>query len=82
MIKKLLLLLLLIVFVNPIFAQIEQLGAATTAVLQNADQLIVDNPGGLRTGDIMIVTIAQKQSNEKNPVSSGWTLVASDYIEK
>jgi hypothetical protein len=44
--------------------------------------LIVGKLNGLRTGDIMIVTIAQKQSSEKNPVSSGWTLVASDYIEK
>jgi hypothetical protein len=47
MIKKLLLLLLLIVFVNPIFAQIKQRGDLTT-VLQTTDQLTIENLGLLK----------------------------------
>jgi hypothetical protein len=64
MIKKLLLLLLLIVF-NPIFAQIKQLGIkqrgdATTAYKRN--RVDYRKPDGVKTGDIMIVTIAQKRA--------------------
>jgi hypothetical protein len=90
MIKKLLLLLLLIVFVNPIFAQIEQLGinqrgAATTAFTKETE-LTIEKPDGVKTGDIMIVTIAQKESDDKsddnNPVSIGWEFVAGADIEE
>jgi hypothetical protein len=75
MIKKLLLLLLLIVFVNPIFAQIEQLGikqrgAATTAFTKETE-LTIEKPDGVKTGDIMIVTIAQKRAMTVTLFQSG-----------
>jgi uncharacterized protein YdeI (BOF family) len=82
MIKKLLLLLLLIVFVNPIFAQIK-LGikqrGATTALQRN--RVDYRKPDGVKTGDIMIVTIAQKE-RDSDPVSMGWTLVAGADLEE
>jgi hypothetical protein len=62
MIKKLLLLLLLIVFVNPIFAQIKQRGIVNNCSLQTNDQLTIENLMACKTGDIMIVTIAQKRA--------------------
>jgi hypothetical protein len=81
MIKKLLLLLLLIVFVNPIFAQINGIKqrGATTALQRN--RVDYRKPDGVKTGDIMIVTIAQKE-RDSDPVSMGWTLVAGADLEE
>jgi hypothetical protein len=42
--------------------------------------LTIEKPDGVKTGDIMIVTIAQKAIH--NPVSMGWTLVGADLEEK
>ncbi|SDW02774.1 Ig-like domain-containing protein [Flavobacterium degerlachei] len=86
--KKLLLLLLLFVFVNPIFSQIQQRGASTSASV-NIDKkednpiLTIPKPNGVQVGDIMLVTIAQQENkiDETNPASSGWTLVAGAAIE-
>jgi hypothetical protein len=83
--KKILLILLLIVFANPVFSQIYRRGDETSAAIKDTDQLKIDKPAALQTGDIMIVTIAQKESDDKssdnNPFSSGWTLVAGADIE-
>jgi hypothetical protein len=79
--KKLLLLLLLIVFINPSFAQIEKLEDQTTAFTKETE-LTIKKPDGVKTGDIMIVTIAQKESDDNNPLSVGWILVAGADIEE
>jgi hypothetical protein len=63
MIKKLLL-LLLIVFVNPIFAQISNLELSNVEMRQllyKRNRVDYRKPDGVKTGDIMIVTIAQKE---------------------
>jgi hypothetical protein len=82
MIKKLLL-LLLIVFVNPIFAQIEQLGikqrgAATTAFTKETE-LTIENLMALKPE---ISWLPLRKNDDNNPVSIGWTLVAGADIEE
>jgi hypothetical protein len=63
MIKKLLLLLLLIVFVNPILLKLskELSNVELRQLLYKKNRVDSRKPDGVKTGDIMIVTIAQKR---------------------
>jgi hypothetical protein len=43
--------------------------------------LTIEKPDGVKTGDIMIVTIAQKESDDSDPISMGWTVAGADLEE-
>jgi hypothetical protein len=82
MIKKLLL-LLFIVFVNPIFAQIKQLGIkqrgdATTAFTKETE-LTIENLMALKPDHDSYH--CAKESDDSDPVSMGWTVAGADLEE-
>ncbi len=67
--------------------QIEQRGAATTnsAGSTNSTSLTINKPTGLITGDVMLLTIVQNETDNDNggltsPTLSGWTLVKDILI--
>jgi hypothetical protein len=86
--KKLFLLLLLFVFVNPIFSQIQQRGIETSAAKYIDNNggpnafIDINKPSGVQVGDIMLVTIAQQDNNnETETESDGWISIVNNDIE-